>query len=158
MKCPYCATTDNSVVDSRETEDGRAIRRRRHCGGCVRRFTTYERIEEQPLAVIKKDGSRVSFDSSRLKSGILRACEKRPVSADVIDRIVADIEKRALEVGERELSSRWFGEAVMEALKATDEVAYVRFASVYRSFKDAAEFARELDALRARGAGGDGNV
>lgn len=156
MKCPFCASSDNGVVDSRETEDGRAIRRRRHCAGCARRFTTYERVEEQPLAVIKKDGSRVTFDRARLKGGILRACEKRPVSSDAIEAIVADIEKRALELGERELSSRWFGEAVMEALKATDEVAYVRFASVYRSFKDAAEFARELEALRQRGAGDDG--
>ena len=151
MKCPFCNSSDNGVVDSRETDDGRAIRRRRHCAGCARRFTTYERVEEQPLVVIKKDGSRVAFDRPRLKAGILRACEKRPVSSDTIDGIVADIEKRALEVGERELSSRWFGEAVMEALKATDEVAYVRFASVYRSFKDAAEFARELEALKRRG-------
>lgn len=156
MKCPFCASSDNGVVDSRETEDGRAIRRRRRCDGCTRRFTTYERVEEQPLAVIKKDGSRVTFDRARLKGGILRACEKRPVLSDAIEAIVADIEKRALELGERELSSRWFGEAVMEALKATDEVAYVRFASVYRSFKDAAEFARELEALRQRGAGDDG--
>jgi transcriptional repressor NrdR len=151
VKCPFCNSSDNGVVDSRETDDGRAIRRRRHCAGCARRFTTYERVEEQPLVVIKKDGSRVAFDRPRLKAGILRACEKRPVSSDTIDGIVADIEKRALEVGERELSSRWFGEAVMEALKATDEVAYVRFASVYRSFKDAAEFARELEALKRRG-------
>lgn len=151
MKCPFCSSSDNGVVDSRETDDGRAIRRRRHCAGCARRFTTYERVEEQPLVVIKKDGSRVAFDRPRLKAGILRACEKRPVSSDTVDGIVADIEKRALEVGERELSSRWFGEAVMEALKATDEVAYVRFASVYRSFKDAAEFARELEALKRRG-------
>jgi transcriptional repressor NrdR len=151
VKCPFCSSTDNGVVDSRETEDGRAIRRRRRCDGCARRFTTYERVEEQPLVVIKKDGSRVAFDRARLKAGILRACEKRPVSSDTIDGVVADIEKRALELGERELSSRWFGEAVMEALKATDEVAYVRFASVYRSFKDAAEFARELEALKRRG-------
>jgi transcriptional repressor NrdR len=151
VKCPFCSSSDNGVVDSRETDDGRAIRRRRHCAGCARRFTTYERVEEQPLVVIKKDGSRVAFDRPRLKAGILRACEKRPVSSDTVDGIVADIEKRALEVGERELSSRWFGEAVMEALKATDEVAYVRFASVYRSFKDAAEFARELEALKRRG-------
>ena len=155
MKCPFCSSSDNGVVDSRETDDGRAIRRRRHCAGCARRFTTYERVEEQPLVVIKKDGSRVAFDRARLKAGILRACEKRPVSSDTIDGIVGDIEKRALELGERELSSRWFGEAVMEALKATDEVAYVRFASVYRSFKDAAEFARELEALKRRG---DGDV
>ena len=153
MKCPFCASSDNGVLDSRETEDGRAIRRRRRCDGCGRRFTTYERVEEQPLAVIKKDGSRVAFDRARLKGGILRACEKRPVSSDAIEAMVADIEKRAHELGERELSSRWFGEAVMEALKGTDEVAYVRFASVYRSFKDAAEFTREIEALRQRGAG-----
>ncbi len=153
MKCPFCASTENGVVDSRETDDGRAIRRRRHCAGCARRFTTYERLEEQPLVVIKKDGRRVVFDRARLKAGIVRACEKRQVSSDVIDAIVADIEKRATELGERELSSRWFGEAVMDALKATDEVAYVRFASVYRSFTDATEFARELEALKRRGAG-----
>jgi transcriptional repressor NrdR len=153
VKCPFCASTENGVVDSRETDDGRAIRRRRHCAGCARRFTTYERHEEQPLVVIKKDGRRVVFDRARLKAGIVRACEKRQVSSITIDTIVADIEKRAIELGERELSSRWFGEAVMEALKATDEVAYVRFASVYRSFTDAAEFARELEALKRRGAG-----
>ncbi len=150
MKCPYCASTDNSVVDSRETDDARAIRRRRHCGSCTRRFTTYERLEEQPLVVVKKDGSRVAFDRARLKAGLMRACEKRPVSLDTIDGIVSDIEKRSIELGERELSSRWFGEAVMAALKDVDEVAYVRFASVYRSFKDAEEFARELEALRER--------
>jgi len=149
MKCPFCASADNGVVDSRETDDGRAIRRRRHCEGCGRRFTTYERIEEQPLMVIKKDGSRTAFDRSRLKGGILRACEKRPVTSETIDSIVSEIERRAIESGERELESRWLGEAVMEALKRTDEVAYVRFASVYRSFKDAAEFAAALDALRA---------
>ncbi len=153
MKCPFCASTENGVVDSRETDDGRAIRRRRHCAGCARRFTTYERHEEQPLVVIKKDGRRVVFDRARLKAGIVRACEKRQVSSSTIDTIVADIEKRAIELGERELSSRWFGEAVMDALKGTDEVAYVRFASVYRSFTDAAEFARELEALKRRGAG-----
>ncbi len=150
MKCPFCAAPDNSVVDSRETDDGRAIRRRRHCAACAQRFTTYERLEEQPLIVIKKDGSRVAFDRARLKAGLMRACEKRPVSLDTIDGIVSDIEKRATELGERELSSRWFGEEVMSALKDVDEVAYVRFASVYRSFKDADEFARELEALRER--------
>ena len=150
MKCPFCAASDNSVVDSRETDDGRAIRRRRHCGACARRLTTYERLEEQPLIVIKKDGSRVPFDRARLKAGLMRACEKRPVSLDTIDGIVSDIEKRATELGERELSSRWFGEEVMSALKDVYEVAYVRFASVYRSFKDADEFARELEALRER--------
>lgn len=148
MKCPFCNSTDNGVVDSRETDDARAIRRRRQCAACTRRFTTYERIEEQPLIVIKKDGSRVPFDRQRLKGGLARACEKRPVPVDTIEAIVSDIEKRAWELGERELSSRWFGEAAMQALKATDDIAYVRFASVYRSFKDAEDFARELAALR----------
>ncbi|HEY1097572.1 MAG TPA: transcriptional regulator NrdR [Myxococcota bacterium] len=154
MKCPFCASTDNSVVDSRDTEDARAIRRRRQCAGCARRFTTYERIEEQPLLVVKKDGSRVTFDRQRLKAGLVRACEKRPISSDVIDGIVGDIEKRAIETGERELPSVWFGEAAMLALKAVDDIAYVRFASVYRSFKDADDFARELAALRKKDADG----
>jgi len=152
VKCPFCNSTDNGVVDSRETDDARAIRRRRHCASCTRRFTTYERIEEQPLVVIKKDGTRAPFDRQRLKGGLARACEKRPVPLDTIEAIVSDIEKRAWELGERELSSRWFGEAAMEALKAVDEIAYVRFASVYRSFKDADDFARELEALRRKDA------
>ncbi len=155
MKCPFCSSTDNGVVDSRETDDARAIRRRRQCAACTRRFTTYERLEEQPLIVIKKDGSRVPFDRQRLKGGLARACEKRPVAVDTIEAIVSDIEKRAWELGERELSSRWFGEAAMAALKTTDDIAYVRFASVYRSFKDAEDFARELEALRQRDHGSD---
>jgi transcriptional repressor NrdR len=149
MKCPFCSSTDNGVVDSRETDDGRAIRRRRNCAACTRRFTTYERIEEQPLVVIKKDGSRVTFDRTKLVAGMTRACEKRPVPQAVVDTLAVEIEKRAIELGERELSSRWFGEQVMEALRGVDEVAYVRFASVYRSFKDADEFARELERLKA---------
>jgi transcriptional repressor NrdR len=150
MKCPFCASSDNGVVDSRETEDGRAIRRRRSCASCARRFTTYERVDEQPILVIKKTGARVPFDRARLVAGMTRACEKRPVSSLEIDRIAADIEKRAAETGERELSSRWFGEEVMRELRAVDDVAYVRFASVYRSFKDVDEFARELERLKAQ--------
>ncbi len=150
MKCPFCGSPENGVVDSRETDDGRAIRRRRNCTGCGRRFTTYERLEEAPLTVVKKDGTRVAFDRQKLVAGMVRACEKRPVPAAVIDRLAIEIEKRALELGERELSSRWFGEQVMAALRDVDEVAYVRFASVYRSFKDVAEFARELEALKAK--------
>ena len=150
MKCPFCGSNDNGVVDSRETDDGRAIRRRRNCAGCARRFTTYERLEEMPLSVVKKDGSRVPFDRQKLVSGMTRACEKRPVPAAVIDRLAIEIEKRALELCERELSSRWFGEQVMSAIKDVDEVTYVRFASVYRSFKDVDEFARELEALKPR--------
>jgi transcriptional repressor NrdR len=149
MKCPFCSSTDNGVVDSRETDDGRAIRRRRSCASCSRRFTTYERLEEQPLVVIKKDGSRVTFDRSKLVAGMTRACEKRPVPQAIIDALALEIEKRAAELGERELSSRWFGEQVMDALRGVDEVAYVRFASVYRSFKDVEEFARELERLKA---------
>ncbi len=150
MKCPFCGSNDNGVVDSRETDDGRAIRRRRNCTGCARRFTTYERLEEMPLSVVKKDGTRVPFDRQKLVAGMSRACEKRPVPSAVIDRLAIEIEKRALELGERELSSRWFGEQVMSCLKDVDEVAYVRFASVYRSFKDVDEFARELEALKPK--------
>lgn len=147
MKCPFCGSTDNGVVDSRETEDGHAIRRRRSCE-CGRRFTTYERVDEVALLVVKKDGSRETFDRNKLVGGLRRACEKRPVPTARIDQIGVDIEKRASELGEREISSRWFGEQVMEALRGLDEVAYVRFASVYRSFRDADEFARELALLR----------
>jgi transcriptional repressor NrdR len=150
MKCPFCASADNGVVDSRETEDGRAIRRRRACTACQRRFTTYERIEEQVLTVVKKDGTRTPFDRLKLAAGMRRACEKRPVPAARIDRVAADIERRAQELGEREISSRWFGEQVMHALRELDEVAYVRFASVYRSFRDVDEFARELEVLREK--------
>jgi transcriptional repressor NrdR len=150
MKCPFCASSDNGVVDSRETDDGRAIRRRRNCTACARRFTTYERLEEQPLTVVKKDGTRVAFDRQKIAAGMSRACEKRPVPTAVIDRLAIEIEKRALELGERELSSRWFGEQVMSCLRDVDEVAYVRFASVYRSFKDVEEFAKELEALKPK--------
>lgn len=148
MKCPFCGSVDNGVVDSRETEDGHAIRRRRSCTACSRRFTTYERVEEQPLTVVKKDGSRAQFDRTKLIGGMKRACEKRPVPIAKIDKLAADIERRAQELNEREISSRWFGEQVMSSLRELDEVAYVRFASVYRSFRDVDEFARELEALR----------
>lgn len=150
MKCPFCASSDNGVVDSRETEDGRAIRRRRNCTACSKRFTTYERIEEQPLMVVKKDGTRVPFDRNKLLSGMMRACEKRPVPTAKITSVVSEIERKAQEMNEREISSRWFGEQVMAALRELDQVAYVRFASVYRSFRDVDEFARELEALKAR--------
>ncbi len=148
MKCPFCASVDNGVVDSRETEEGHAIRRRRSCTACTRRFTTYERVEEQPLVVVKKDGSRAPFDRQKLLGGLRRACEKRPVPTARIQQVVADIERRGQELGEREISSRWIGEQVMTALRELDEVAYVRFASVYRSFRDVEEFARELETLR----------
>jgi len=154
MKCPFCSSGDNGVVDSRETDDGKAIRRRRNCAACARRFTTYERVEEQPLIVIKKDGSRVGFNRNKLVAGMTRACEKRPVPQAIIARLAVEIEKHALELGERGVSSRWFGERVMEALRSVDEVAYVRFASVYRSFKDVDEFARELERLKTTSSSG----
>ena len=158
MKCPFCGSSDNGVVDSRETEDGRAIRRRRACP-CGRRFTTYERLEEASITVVKKDGRRAGFDRDKLIAGMRRACEKRPVPGARIERLAQEIERRAQELGEREISSRWFGEQVMSALRELDEVAYVRFASVYRSFRDVDEFARELAALRRdRPAPSDGSA
>lgn len=154
MKCPFCTSTDNGVVDSRETDDGRAIRRRRRCQSCERRFTTYERIEEAVLLVVKKDGRRQAFDKLKVRRGIERACEKRPVSERRIDEAVLEVERAAHELGEREIAAPWIGERVMEAVRGLDEVAYVRFASVYRSFRDVEEFARELAALRERPANG----
>ena len=148
MKCPFCNANDNGVVDSRETEDHGAVRRRRKCNACSRRFTTYERVEAAPLFIVKKDGRRQAFDRARVARGIERACEKRPVSTARIEQIVADIERAAHELGEREVAAQWVGEQVMTALRDTDEVAYVRFASVYRSFRDAAEFVRELETLK----------
>lgn len=149
MKCPFCGQNDNGVVDSRLTEEGGAVRRRRHCAGCDRRFTTYERIEEMQLLVVKKDGRRQAFDRAKLLRGLQRACEKRPVSARRVEQAVHDIERAAHELGERELAAPWIGERVMDVLRGLDEVAYVRFASVYRSFRDVDEFARELELLRA---------
>lgn len=148
MKCPFCAATDNGVVDSRETDDARAIRRRRRCGSCERRFTTYERIEEAVLLVVKKDGRRQAFDKMKVRRGIERACEKRPVSEERVDQAVLDVERAAVDLGEREIAAPWIGERVMDVLRDLDEVAYVRFASVYRSFRDVEEFARELAAMR----------
>lgn len=150
MKCPFCAATDNGVVDSRETDDGHAIRRRRRCASCERRFTTYERIEEAVLLVVKKDGRRQAFDKMKVRRGLERACEKRPVSARRIDEAIVEVERAAHELGEREIAAPWIGERVMDVLRGLDEVAYVRFASVYRSFRDVEEFATELAALRAQ--------
>lgn len=138
------------MVDSREVNDGRMIRRRRECLECHRRFTTYERIEEMPYLVIKKDGRREEFDRQKLLGGILRACEKRPVQIDKIEAVVDDIIGRLYEVIEREIPSVDIGEIVMERLKTLDSVAYVRFASVYREFKDVDEFMQELQTLVRR--------
>ena len=147
MKCPYCENEDSKVIDSRHTEDGRAIRRRRECLKCGKRFTTYEIIESLPIIVIKKDKSREVFDRQKLMTGMLRACEKRPVSIETLDRAIDDIETLIQNSLDREVKSEKIGELVMEKLKEIDEVAYVRFASVYRQFKDINTFMAELNKL-----------
>jgi transcriptional repressor NrdR len=147
MKCPFCPRNDSKVIDSRLSKDGLIIRRRRECEGCGKRFTTYERVEEPLPAVVKKDGRREPFDRAKIAAGIKKACEKRPVSTETIDSVVDRIERWALEYGEPEIPSKAIGERVMKELHALDEVAYVRFASVYRSFKDIGEFMNELSEL-----------
>lgn len=147
MKCMYCGCTESKVIDSRPTDDGSSIRRRRECIGCGRRFTTYEHIETTPVLIIKKDGSREMFNPDKIRNGIIKSCEKRPVSTDEINRIVSDIEKQLNNRLEAEISSQEIGEAVMRELKEVDEVAYVRFASVYRHFKDINTFMDELKSL-----------
>lgn len=144
MQCPFCKRDNDKVVDSRTSGDGSVIRRRRECLECARRFTTYERLEEAPLRVIKKDGSRVSFDREKILSGIHRACEKRPVSEEKIQAMVQEIESDITQRFDREVPSSVIGEEVMRRLREADQVAYVRFASVYREFKDASDFAREV--------------
>jgi len=147
VKCPFCAFVDNKVIDSRLTKDGDVIRRRRECLDCGRRFTTYERVEEMLPLVVKKDGRRETFDRNKILTGIIKACEKRPISITVIEKTVDSIEASFTDVGEREVDCSMIGEKVMEHLKEMDEVAYVRFASVYRSFKDINEFMAELKEL-----------
>lgn len=146
MKCPFCAHDDDKVVDSRTIKEGELIRRRRECLGCTKRFTTYERIEEIPLMVVKRDGRREAFDRSKIVIGILKACEKRPVSVEQIEDVVDRIEKDISNSAEKEVSAEKVGAMLMEELKVLDEVAYVRFASVYRQFKDVNEF---MDALKS---------
>ena len=143
MKCPFCNDDRDRVVDSRALQDGFVIRRRRMCEACKRRFTTYEKIEQIHPRVIKKDGSGVPFDRENIRSGLAKACYKRPVSADVIEGIVAQIEGEVYEATGKEVTSRFIGERVMEQLRAVDQVAYIRFASVYREFKDVSEFVEE---------------
>lgn len=145
MKCIYCGSEESKVLDSRNSDESNAIRRRRECLECGRRFTTYETIETTPILVIKSDGSRQSFDASKLKSGIIKACEKRPVSMGQIDNIVQNIEKQIQNKLTQEIKSSQLGEMVMDALKELDEVAYVRFASVYRQFKDLESFKKLLE-------------
>lgn len=147
MKCPYCDYYESKVIDTRPTDEGQAIRRRRECIKCGKRFTTYEKIEEIPIVVVKKDGNRQSYDRNKLLNGILKACEKRPVSIDTIENVVDEIEKNLYNSMEKEITSVEIGEMVMNSLKDIDEVAYVRFASVYRQFKDVNSFMDELKDL-----------
>lgn len=148
MRCPFCGADEDRVVDTRSSQEGRAVRRRRECEACGKRFTTYESIELFPRQVVKRDGRREPYDRQKLLLGIVTACTKRPVNIDTIEAIVERIEQRLEESGRVEVESRWLGEQVMGELQAADEVAYVRFASVYRQFKDVTEFMNELRGLR----------
>lgn len=147
MKCPYCAFDESRVVDSRPSEEGTMIRRRRECLKCNKRFTTYERVENIPLIVVKKGGQRTSFDKNKIFNGMIKACEKRPVPIDAIKKLVDELERSMYQSEMKEVPSSLIGEEVMAALKTLDEVAYVRFASVYRQFKDVASFMDELERL-----------
>ncbi len=147
MKCPFCSCIESKVIDSRPTEENTNIRRRRECIVCGKRFTTYEKVESIPLRVVKKDKSREMFDSQKLINGIVKACEKRPVSMEQIQKIVDDIENEAYSMLDKEITTVRIGERVMDELKNIDDVAYVRFASVYRQFKDIKTFMEELQAM-----------
>ena len=150
MRCIYCDCAENKVIDSRSADDDKTIRRRRECLGCGRRFTTYETIEIAPILVVKADGNREAFDIGKIKRGIIKACEKRPVPLEKIDALSEDIAKRIYNSMEQEVNSKEIGEMVMEGLKELDEVAYVRYASVYRSFKDINSFMSELQRMMDR--------
>lgn len=150
MHCPYCQEFESRVIDSRSCENGNAIRRRRECLACKRRFTTYERLEERPLLVIKKSGNREQFNRDKLFNGITRACEKRPVSMEMIENMVAEIERDLRDNNDREVSTLNIGEKVMDRLRSVDEVAYVRFASVYRQFADLNSFIHTIEQLKSR--------
>jgi transcriptional repressor NrdR len=147
MRCPFCHSTQNKVIDSRPSREANAIRRRRECLNCQRRFTTYEQVEETMPLIVKKDKRREPYQRAKLYEGIKKACEKRPVSIDVIEQFLDDLEREMLESGQRELPSTWIGERVMRQLRDWDEVAYVRFASVYRHFTDATDFMNEIRQL-----------
>ncbi|MBO7187768.1 MAG: transcriptional repressor NrdR [Clostridia bacterium] len=147
MKCVYCGCLESKVIDSRSSEDATTIRRRRECLQCGKRFTTYETIETTPVLVVKSSGNRQAFDPNKLKAGIIKACEKRPVPMQKIDELVDNIKKAVYNNLEQEITSKQIGEMVMDGLKAIDEVAYVRFASVYRSFKDISSFLSELETM-----------
>ena len=147
MRCGFCGYEDSKVIDSRSAGDGKTIRRRRECFSCGKRFTTYETIEDTPVLVVKNNGARQAFDGQKIKSGIIKSCEKRPVSVTEIDEIVNAVAKQVYNSMEPEVSSKWIGELVMSELKKHDEVAYVRYASVYRSFKDIPSFMEELQRM-----------
>ena len=147
MKCMYCGCTESKVIDSRSTEEGTIIRRRRECVSCGKRFTTYETVETTPVLVVKNGGNRQSYDPNKVKNGIIRACEKRPVPMYKIDKLVDEISKKVYNSLEQEITSKQIGEMVMDGLKDIDEVACVRFASVYRSFKDISAFLSELEEM-----------
>ncbi|MBQ8177830.1 MAG: transcriptional repressor NrdR [Clostridia bacterium] len=149
MKCPFCNCLDSKVVDSRLNDDGTSIRRRRECTGCAKRYTTYEKIESTPVLVIKNNGNRQIFDSAKIKNGIIKACEKRPVSMAKIDKLVNDIEKQVNNTLAQEISSKKVGDMVMNGLKTLDDVAYVRYASVHRQFKDINTLLEEIEKLVA---------
>lgn len=151
MRCPFCRNMDDRVIDSRLSKDGDLIRRRRECAHCQRRFTTYERVEETLPLVIKKDGRRELFDRGKILTGLQKACEKRPISVTILEKLIERIEQRLQESGEREILSREIGEQIMLELQNLDEIAYVRFASVYRSFKDVNEFMNEVKELLEKG-------
>ena len=147
MKCPFCGFENDKVVDSRESKEGESIRRRRECLKCEKRFTTYERIDEIPYMVVKKDGRREKFERQKILAGVLRACEKRPISMGKMEQIVNDVEQFVVDSPERERTTSDIGELIMDRLKQIDKVAYIRFASVYRDFKDVDEFRSELEQL-----------
>ena len=147
MKCPYCSSENTRVIDSRPADDNNSIRRRRLCDDCGKRFTTYEKVETIPLIVIKKDNNREQYDRSKIESGVVRSCHKRPVSVDQIEACVDEIENKIFNLGVREIESEKIGEIVMDQIRDLDQVAYVRFASVYRQFKDADTFMSELKKL-----------
>jgi transcriptional repressor NrdR len=151
MKCPFCAHAENKVIDSRISKDGKAIRRRRECLGCQKRFTTYEFVEDILPMVVKKDGRRESFDRMKIRNGVTKACEKRPISMESIEKIVENVEQACQEFQGEEIPSTVIGEKVMNELKTLDGVAYVRFASVYRQFRDVGEFMSELKDLLSKG-------
>jgi len=151
MKCPFCGHTENKVIDSRISKDGKAVRRRRECLGCTKRFTTYEYVEDVLPMVVKKDGRREQFDRQKILTGIKKACEKRPISMVAIDKLVENIEQACQEMQAEEISSTVIGEKIMSELKNFDGVAYVRFASVYRQFRDVGEFMSELKDLLSKG-------